>query len=97
MIIGYSNENPFPMLGGMEPPPPPKKAEKKEAKKAKTWSNHVAGHIDGQTPHDRVMAIIEADEKREAELREIQAREWKDVKKVNDEEGGFAEKEKLMP
>ncbi|EME79293.1 uncharacterized protein MYCFIDRAFT_199100 [Pseudocercospora fijiensis CIRAD86] len=96
MICGYSNENPFPMLGGVEPPPPPKKAEKKEPKKAKTWSNHVAGHVEGSTPHDRVMAIIQADEKREAELREIQAREWKDVKKVNDEEGGLAEKEKLI-
>lgn len=79
MIMGYSNENPFPMLGGVEPPPPPKK---KEPKRATTWSNAVSGHSakDGSTPHDRVMAIIKDDEAREAKLREAEVQEWEKEK-----------------
>ena len=67
MIIGWSAENPFPMIGGTEPPPPPKKAQ---PKRATTWSGNVSGH--GQkdtTPHDRVMAIIHEEERREAQER----------------------------
>jgi hypothetical protein len=86
MICGYSDENPFPMLGGVEPPPPPKK---KEPKIAKTWSNAVAGHSEtqGETPHDRVMKIIEEDEAREARLRELQVREWGEEKAGNSGQG----------
>ncbi|CAK4033255.1 Hypothetical predicted protein [Lecanosticta acicola] len=73
MILGYSNENPFPMIGGVEPPPPPKK---KEPKRAKTWSGGVSGHGYTGTPHDRVMAIIRQDEEQEARLRETEVREF---------------------
>lgn len=63
------------MLGGTVPEPPKKR---KEPRVAKTWSNAVAGHknVEGETPHDRVMAIIREDEEREARLRELQVREW---------------------
>lgn len=70
MVYGYSHENPFPMLGGMEPPPPPKK---KEPKRATTWSNTVAGHSATSTPHDRIMSIIRDDDEKEAKLAQIQA------------------------
>ncbi|SMR51345.1 unnamed protein product [Zymoseptoria tritici ST99CH_1E4] len=75
MVLGYSEENPFPMLGGVEPPKPKKR---KAPRVATTWSNHVAGHSEalGGTPHDRVMRIIEEDEAREARLRELQVQEW---------------------
>lgn len=66
MIIGWSLENPFPMIGGSEPPAPPK-AEK--IKRATTWSNNCAGHAANSTPHERVLKIIEADEEREAKAR----------------------------
>ncbi|EMF10870.1 uncharacterized protein SEPMUDRAFT_165455 [Sphaerulina musiva SO2202] len=90
-IIGYSNENPFPMLGGVEPEQPKVKA--KAPKVAKTWSNYASGHSDakGVTPHDRVMAIIRDDDEKEAKLRELQIREWTDEKK-----GGYGEQEKLV-
>lgn len=69
-------------------PEPPKK--RKEPKVAKTWSNAVAGHSEkgGETPHDRVMAIIREDEEREARLRELQVREWG--------EKGMGEKDSLV-
>lgn len=70
MVYGYSSENPFPMLGGVEPPPPPKK---KEPKRATTWSNAVAGHSQGSTPHDRIMSIIRDDDEKEAKLAQMQA------------------------
>lgn len=69
MIMGYSNENPFPMIGGTEPPPKPQlPAEKVRA--TKTVSNMVSGHsqVHGN-PHDRVMAIIDAEEEAEARQR----------------------------
>ncbi|WPG99428.1 Hypothetical protein R9X50_00224200 [Acrodontium crateriforme] len=68
LIIGWSAENPFPMIGGSEPPPEPKK---KAPRVAKTYSMSVAGHSTrtGETPHDRVMAIIDAEEEREAKKR----------------------------
>ncbi|KAM3420004.1 hypothetical protein BST61_g3315 [Cercospora zeina] len=91
-IIGYSNENPFPMLGGVEPEQPKQKSTP-APKVAKTWSNFAAGHskAQGETPHDRVMAIIKDDDEKEAKLREIQIREWTDEKK-----GGYGEQEKLV-
>lgn len=76
MILGWSNENPFPMIGGVEPPPPPKK---KEPKRATTWSGGVSGHSAG-TPHDRVMAIIKEDEEQEAKAREAEVREFEKEK-----------------
>ena len=93
-IIGYSNENPFPMLGGVEPEPP--KPKPKAPKVAKTWSNYASGHSDskGQTPHDRVMAIIRDDDEKEAKLRELQVKEWgiEDEKK----DGRYGEMDKLV-
>ena len=66
MIIGWSKENPFPMIGGHEPPAPPKMPK---VKRATTWSNNVAGHAPGSTPHDRVINIIQAEEEKEAKAR----------------------------
>ena len=66
MIIGWSLENPFPMIGGSEPPEAPKKP--KEPKRATTWSMAVAGHGEGN-PHERVMKIIESEEEREGKER----------------------------
>jgi hypothetical protein len=80
MVIGYSNENPFPMLGGVEPPKP---SQKKAPKVAKTWSTTAAGHSanNGATPHDRIMAIIQDDEAKAAKEREKEILEWRDEKK----------------
>ena len=66
MIIGWSLENPFPMIGGLEPPEPPKMPK---IKRATTWSNASAGHGADSTPHDRVINIIKAEEEREAKAR----------------------------
>lgn len=66
MIIGWSLENPFPMIGGSEPPAPPKMPK---VKRATTWSNTSAGHGAGSTPHERVLNIIQAEEEREAKAR----------------------------
>lgn len=66
MIIGWSLENPFPMIGGVEPPEPPKMPK---IKRATTWSNASAGHGADSTPHDRVINIIKAEEEREAKAR----------------------------
>ncbi|QIX00610.1 hypothetical protein AMS68_006127 [Peltaster fructicola] len=67
MIIGWSKENPFPMIGGSEPPAPPPKAK---VRVTKTYSNAVSGHSEvAGNPHDRVMAIIDAEEAREAKQR----------------------------
>lgn len=67
MVLGWSGENPFPMIGGSEPPEEPKKPK---IKVATTWSSTVSGHSSASgTPHDRVMAIIGQEERREAEMR----------------------------
>jgi hypothetical protein len=66
MIIGWSLENPFPMIGGVEPPEPPKMPT---VRRATTWSNTSAGHAADSTPHDRVINIIKAEEEREAKAR----------------------------
>jgi len=66
MIIGWSLENPFPMIGGVEPPEPPKMPK---IKRATTWSNTSAGHGADSTPHERVINIIKAEEEREAKAR----------------------------
>ena len=67
MVLGWSGDNPFPMIGGSEPPPEPKKPK---IKVATTYSGNVSGHGKGDsTPHDRVLAIIDEDERREAEKR----------------------------
>lgn len=86
-LLGWSAENPFPMLGGVIPEPPKKKPA---PRLAKTWSNAVSGHsrVEGETPHDRIMAIIRDDEEREARLRELQVREWG--------EKGMGEKDSLV-
>lgn len=79
MILGYSAENPFPMIGGSEPPPEPKKPA---IKVSTSWSGTVSGHGREQTtPHDRVMAIITEEERKESELRR------KEVEKFEDEKG----------
>ena len=77
MILGWSGENPFPMIGGTAPPPPPKKPKIKVAASASgTFSGH--GGKEGATPHERVMAIIDREEEREAKQRkEIVEREKK--------------------
>ncbi len=57
------------MIGGSEPPPEPKKPK---VKVASSWSGTVSGHggaSAGRTPHDRVMAIINKEEQKEAEAR----------------------------
>jgi len=66
MIIGWSLENPFPMIGGVEPPEPPKAPK---IKRATTWSNTSAGHAADSTPHDRIINIIKSEEEREAKSR----------------------------
>lgn len=67
MLLGWSRENPFPELGGRVP----EKVESvlPSARKAKTYSGAMSGHREGESPHDRVMAIIEGEERREAEAR----------------------------
>lgn len=69
MVLGWSAENPFPMIGGSAPPSEP---EKPKIKVATSWSGTVSGHNSATTPgtpHDRVMAIIKKDEDREAQVR----------------------------
>ncbi|KAK0260232.1 hypothetical protein LTR91_011246 [Friedmanniomyces endolithicus] len=68
LILGWSAENPYPMIGGIEPPPPPKAPKMKVVT---STSGTVSGHggKDGSTPHDRVMAIIVKEEEREAKAR----------------------------
>ena len=67
MVIGWSGENPFPMIGGAEPPPEPVKPK---IKVATSWSSTVSGHREGSgTPLDRAMAIIGEEERREKEGR----------------------------
>lgn len=70
MVLGWSGENPFPMIGGAEPPPEPKKPK---IRVATSWSGASSGHGGAKgsatTPHDRVMAIITEEERREAEKR----------------------------
>lgn len=69
MVIGWSKECPYPEIGGSEPPPKP--AKPKEPKRATTYSASMSGHTKdaGETPHDRVMAIIRSEEEKEAQLR----------------------------
>lgn len=56
------------MIGGSEPPPEPKKEQPRKATSASvSWSGH--GGKMGSTPHERVMAIIEKEEEREARKR----------------------------
>lgn len=81
MVLGWSGENPFPMIGGSEPPSEP---EKPQIKVATSWSGNVSGHNSARTPgtpHDRVMAIIKGDESREADDRK------KEVLKAESEKG----------
>ncbi|KAK3683140.1 hypothetical protein LTR37_020527 [Vermiconidia calcicola] len=67
MVMGWSGENPFPMIGGAEPPSEP---QKPKMKVATSWSGNVSGHgKDSGTPHDRVMAIIGDEERKQAEGR----------------------------
>ena len=81
MVLGWSAENPFPMIGGAEPPPEPKKPT---LKVASTWSAGVSGHSRQKgTPYDRVMAIITEEERKEAEGRK------KMVEDVTDEKGAL--------
>lgn len=71
MLLGWSGENPYPMIGG-ELPEKPK--EKPKPKVSTSWSGTVSGHGSPGTPHDRVMAIISEDERREAKKREEEVR-----------------------
>lgn len=67
-ILGWSGENPFPMIGGSEPPEPP--AKKLRPKVARSATPAYSGHAErAGTPHQRVMAIIEREEQRESEKR----------------------------
>lgn len=72
MILGWSGENPYPMIGGSVPDMP---KAKPKPRVTKTWSGTVSGHgKEGTTPHERVMAIIGEEEKREAKKREEEVR-----------------------
>ena len=71
MILGWSGENPYPMIEGEAPEKP---REKPKPKVSTSWSGTVSGHASPGTPHDRVMAIISEDEKREAKKREEEVR-----------------------
>ncbi|KAK5127813.1 hypothetical protein LTR85_004929 [Meristemomyces frigidus] len=65
MLMGFSNENPYREIGGSDPPPEPKKVIPRAAKSVSgSYSGH-GGKL-GANPHDRVMAIIEKEEEREA-------------------------------
>ncbi|EMC93300.1 hypothetical protein BAUCODRAFT_36985 [Baudoinia panamericana UAMH 10762] len=70
MVLGWSGENPYPMIGGTEPAPEPEQ-KKPKPRLATSASDYVSGHGGkaGATPHDRVMAIIEQEEEREAKAR----------------------------
>ena len=82
MVLGYSAENPFPMVGGSEPPSEPKKPK---IKVATTWSGTVSGHgKEDSTPHDRVMKIIGEEERREAGDRR------QEVEKLGDRKGIYS-------
>ena len=69
MLLGWSGENPFPMIGGHDPPPKPSKPK---AKTSSSWSGGVSGHSAKGTPADRVMAIIAQEERNEADARKQQ-------------------------
>jgi len=58
------------MIGGSEPPLAPKKVRPRKAATSATptYSGH-GGAGAGKTPHERVMAIIEKEEEREAKKR----------------------------
>lgn len=67
------------MIGGSEPPPEP---QKPKLQKASTWSDTVSGHVRvSGTPHERVVAIISEEEKREAAGRR------KEIQNFGDEKG----------
>ena len=83
MVLGWSGENPFPIVGGSEPPPEP---QKPKVKVATSLSGTVSGHgKESTTPHDRVMAIIGEEERRQAEGRK------KEVLAAEKEKGGGVE------
>lgn len=69
-VLGWSGENPFPMIGGAEPPDAPKKALMSQVKRsaAPAYSGHRCGPSNS-TPHERIMAIIAREEEREAKKR----------------------------
>lgn len=81
MVLGWSAENPYPMIGGSEPPPEPKKPK---IKVATSYSSSVSGHKEAAgTPHDRVMAIIDEEERKEAQgRREEVEKSMGDAKRV---------------
>lgn len=72
MILGWSGENPFPMIGGTVPLEKPR--EKPKVRVATSWSGTVSGHASPGTPHDRVMTIISEEERKEAKKREEEVR-----------------------
>lgn len=79
MIIGYSNENPFPMIGGTEPPPKPK-AVKEKRRVTTSESGMVSGHsIAHGNPYDRVMRIIDDEEQRDARQRKEEVEDAKET------------------
>lgn len=82
MLMGFSNENPYRELGGSDPPPEPKKIVQRAANSVSgAYSGHGGKNV-GATPHDRVMAIIEQEEEREAKKkREL----FEKLHKVDDE------------
>ena len=71
MILGWSAENPYPMIGGVVPEKP---KEKPKVRVATSWSGTVSGHASPGTPHDRVVAIIAEEERKEAKKREEEVR-----------------------
>ena len=70
MILSHTHENPYPTIGGTPPPLPDKKPPQQQDPRvakfgvSQTYSGH--GGPAGSTPYDRVTAIIEREEEREA-------------------------------
>ncbi|KAK5123257.1 hypothetical protein LTR08_006450 [Meristemomyces frigidus] len=69
MLLSHQHENPYPTIGGTLPPVPEKKSLARDPRVAKHGvSGAYSGHGGpvGSTPFDRVTAIIEKEEAREA-------------------------------
>lgn len=84
MILGYSGQNPYPMIGGTAPEFE-KKPNMPTSRKQDTY-NMYSGHENQVPVHDRIMAIIDDAEKKEAKARgeEVKKSMGADVKEVDE-------------